>query len=77
MRKSQSKKIPFISYSLKNFFEVLIYFRAKERERERENMSGGGTEREGDTESKAGSRLGAVSTEPDAGLEPTNHEIMT
>ena len=39
-------------------------------------MSGGGAEREGDTESKAGSRLRAVSTEPDAGLEPTNREIM-
>ena len=40
-------------------------------------MSGGGAEREGDTESEAGSRLWAVSTEPDAGLELTNHEIMT
>ena len=34
-------------------------------------------EREGDTESKAGSRLRAVSTEPDAGLELTSHELMT
>ena len=40
-------------------------------------MNGGGAEREGDTESKAGSRLRAVSTEPDAGLEPTNLEILT
>ena len=32
-------------------------------------MSGGGAEREGDTESEAGSRLPAISTEPDAGLE--------
>ena len=40
-------------------------------------MRGGGAEREGDTESEAGSRLPAVSTEPDAGLEPTNREIMT
>ena len=32
-------------------------------------MGGGGAEREGDTESKAGSRLRAVSTEPDVGLE--------
>ena len=38
-------------------------------------MSRGGAEREGDTESEAGSRLRAVSTEPDAGLEPTNREI--
>ena len=40
-------------------------------------MNGGGAEREGDTESKAGSRLWAVSTEPDGGLELTDHEIMT
>ena len=40
-------------------------------------MSGGGAEREGDTESKAGSRLWAVSIEPDAGLELTDHKIMT
>ena len=40
-------------------------------------MSGGGSEREGDTESEAGSRLRAVSTEPDMGLEPTNCEIVT
>ena len=40
-------------------------------------MNGGGAEREGDTESEAGSRLRAVSTEPDAGLEPTNREILT
>ena len=33
--------------------------------------------REGDTESEAGSRLRAVSTEPDMGLEHTNREIMT
>ena len=38
---------------------------------------GGGSEREGDTELEAGSRLPAVSTEPDAGLELVNHEIMT
>ena len=40
-------------------------------------MSRVGAEREGDTESEAGSRLRAVSTEPDAGLEPTNHEVTT
>ena len=45
-------------------------------ERERE-VSKGGAEREGDTESKAGSRLQAISTEPDAGLELMNREIMT
>ena len=40
-------------------------------------MSRGGAERHGDTESKAGSRLWAASTEPDAGLEPKSPEIMT
>ena len=40
-------------------------------------MNGGGAEREGDTESEAGSRLRAVRAEPDAGLELTNSEIMT
>ncbi|VFV46914.1 Hypothetical predicted protein [Lynx pardinus] len=36
-------------------------------------MNGGGSQREGDTESETGSRLRAVSTEPDAGLKPTDH----
>ena len=40
-------------------------------------MNGGGAEREGDTESEAGSRLWAISPEPDAGLELTDREIVT
>ena len=40
-------------------------------------MGEGQRERGGDTESEAGSRLQAVGTGPDAGLEPTNREIMT
>ena len=36
-----------------------------------------GAEREGDTESEAGSRFWAVSTVPDMGLEPMDCEIMT
>ena len=40
-------------------------------------MSGGGAEREGDTESEAGSRLRAVSTEANVGLELKNGELMT
>ena len=48
-----------------------------EREKDTQSMSQGGAEREGDTESEAGSRLRAVSTEPDVGLEPTNCEIVT
>ena len=54
---------------------MCVYFLERERERERE--SGVGAEREGDTESEMGSRLRAVSTEPDARLEPTNCEIVT
>ena len=41
------------------------------------SVSRGGAEKEGDTESKAGSRLHAVSTEPYLGLKPMNCEIMT
>ena len=46
-------------------------------ERQRESTRQGGAEREGDTESEAGSRLWVVSTEPDVGLELTDCEIMT
>ena len=52
---------------------TFIYF----GDRERQSMNRGGAETEGDTESKAGSRLRAVSTEPDTGLELTDREIMT
>ena len=51
--------------------------RGRETERERQRGIRGGTEREGDTEPKAGSKLGAVSTEPNVRLELMNHEIMT
>ena len=40
-------------------------------------MGGDGVEREGDPEPEAGSRLWAVSTEPDVGLELTRGEIVT
>ena len=40
-------------------------------------MNGGGSEREGDTESEAGSRLRAASPEPDTGLGLVNCEIET
>ena len=55
------------------FFLIVCLF----IERETGSKQGRGREREGDTESEAGSRLRAVSTEPDMGLEPTNCEIMT
>ena len=57
----------------KIFFNVSLFL----RDRERQSMSRGGAETEGDTEPEAGSRLRAVSTEPDAGLELTNREITT
>ena len=46
-----------------------------EREREKHEQ-GRSREREGDTESKVCSRLQAISTEPNAGFEPRNREIM-
>ena len=55
------------------FFNVFIYF----WDRERQSMNGGGAEREGDTESETGSRLRAISPEPDAGLELMDREIVT
>ena len=56
------------------FFLKYFYLFLRQREIEHEQ---GRAEREGDTESEAGSRLRAVSTEPDAGLELTDCEIMT
>ena len=55
------------------FFEHLFIF---ERQRETEHEQGG-EEREGDRESESGSRLRAVSTEPNARLELTIREIVT
>ena len=54
-----------------NFFNVYLFLR------QRQSVSRGGAEREGDTESEAGSRLRAVSTEPDAGLGLTGGKIIT
>ena len=61
------KEESILSLFLKN-----IYLFLRDRAR-----VGEGQREEGDTESKAGSRLWAVSTELDAGLELTNREIMT
>ena len=46
-------------------------------ETQTEHEQGRGRERERETESEAASRLWAVSTEPNTGLELTDHEIMT
>ena len=40
-------------------------------------MSGGRGRERGRERERIPSRLCPVSTEPDGGLEPTNHEIMT
>ena len=53
-------------------FNVYLFF-----ERERQSMSGRGEERERHTESKASSRLQAISTEADVGLGLMNCKIMT
>ena len=58
---------------LKFFFNAYFW----ETVRETEYEWGRGREREGDTESEAGSRLWAVNTEPNVGLELTNREILT
>ena len=46
-------------------------------EGEKDRVWRGGAERQEDTESEPGSRLGAISTKPNVGLRATNHEIMT
>ena len=70
--KETQRKIPMRYNS--NFFNVYLFLR--EREGERQSVNDQGAEREGDTESKAGSRLWAVSTEPDVELGMKDHEIM-
>ena len=70
------KKPPFwppVKYKKpKNFLKFICLFIYFEREKER----GRGRERERERE-RMPSRLHAVSTEPSAGLELTNCEIMT
>ena len=61
-RKESKFSIELHFYDFNFFLHVFIF--------ERQSTSGGGAEREGDTESEAGSRLRAVSTEPDAGPSP-------
>ena len=59
-----------LAFFPKIFFNIYSFLR------DTDSMSrGGGRERE--TESEAGSRLWAVSTEPSVGLKLTNHEVMT
>ena len=62
----------FFFFFLKIMFIYLFFFL-----RERQSASGGDAERQGDTEPEAGSRLQAVSTEPNSGLELMDQEVMT
>ena len=59
------------AFFLNFFFNVYLFLG------QRESMNGGRAEREGDTESETGSRLRAISPEPDAGLELPDREIVT
>ena len=70
---SQSVHSDLFFFSFK--FLKSVYF--QERGGDSDSKSRGGTERRGDTESEPGSRLGAVSTEPDAGLQLTNPDNVT
>ena len=54
-----------------------MFLRERERERQTDITQAGEGQRERYTESEAGSRLQAVTTEPNAGLYLTNHETMT
>ena len=56
-----------------SFFNVYLFL----RERDRARAGEGAETREGDTESETGSRLWAVCTEPNMGLELRNGEIVT
>ena len=56
----------------KIFLKCLFIFK-----RDRDRASTGEEQRDRETESEVGSRLQAVSTEPDVGLELTSHEIGT
>ena len=61
------------NFKNKKFFHVYLFL----KEKERQSVSKGEAEREEDTESEAGSRLQAVSTEPDVRPELLNCKIMT
>ena len=75
MSQRKYKKVPSMGSEnfFFNFFNVYSFLHDKERK----STSRGAAEREGDTESEAGSRLRAVSTELNVGVELTNRKIMT
>ena len=63
-------------FTFQFFLNVHFYF-WEERQSVSRERADREREREGDTQSEAGSSLRAVSTEPDAGLQLMNCEIMT
>ena len=60
-------------FNKESFFNVYLFLREKEREREIMNVEE--AEREGDTESEAGSRFQAASTNLDMGLKLMNCDM--
>ena len=72
-QKRLNRHQPITTYELTWFWKCLTFIYFWETECER----GRGSEGEVDTESRAGSRLWTVSTEPDVGMELMNLEIMT
>ena len=62
-----------------HFYKVFFFLNVSSclRDRERQSTSSGGAESEGHTDSEAGSRLRALSADPDVGLELMNWELMT
>ena len=66
------QRLSFVLYFFNVFWMFIEFW-----ERERQTARGGGAESEGERESEAGSRLRAVSTEPDMGFEPMKCGIMT
>ena len=63
----------FLALFLNVFFNVYLSERERERERERACKQ----ERDREKRDRNLGRLHTVKAEPDAGLKPTNHEIMT
>ena len=66
-----------LPHHLKSFFFLILFFNVYFWEGERQSTNGRCRERGRQTASEAGSRFWADSIEPDAGLEPTDCEIMT
>ena len=62
-----------ITFFKKIFFNVYLFLRW----RERQSVSRDGAEERGRHRIRSSSRLRAVSTEPDVGLEPVNGETVT